>query len=116
MDAFEAQQAVVGPIYSIADIFKDPQYIARDTITTVDDPRLGHGAHPERDPAPDAHARAGSATSAATWARTTSRSWAVELGHSDRRAGATPGGGHRGRPAGRGAAEPARDGRAADQG
>ena len=34
-------QAVVGPIYSIADIFKDPQYIARDTITTVDDPRLG---------------------------------------------------------------------------
>jgi len=41
MDAFESQQAVVGPIYSIADIFKDPQYIARDTITTVDDPRLG---------------------------------------------------------------------------
>ncbi len=41
MDAFESQQAVVGPIYSIADIFKDPQFIARDTITTVDDPRLG---------------------------------------------------------------------------
>ncbi len=41
MDAFESQQAVVGPIYSIADIFKDPQYIARDTITTVEDPRLG---------------------------------------------------------------------------
>jgi crotonobetainyl-CoA:carnitine CoA-transferase CaiB-like acyl-CoA transferase len=39
--AFEAQQAVIGPIYSIADIFKDPQYIARDTITTVDDPKLG---------------------------------------------------------------------------
>jgi crotonobetainyl-CoA:carnitine CoA-transferase CaiB-like acyl-CoA transferase len=39
--AFEAQEAVIGPIYSIEDIFKDPQYIARDTITTVDDPKLG---------------------------------------------------------------------------
>jgi crotonobetainyl-CoA:carnitine CoA-transferase CaiB-like acyl-CoA transferase len=39
--AFEAQQAVIGPIYSIADIFKDPQFIARETITTVDDPKLG---------------------------------------------------------------------------
>nr|MBA4170900.1 CoA transferase [Chloroflexota bacterium] len=33
--------AVIGPIYSIADIFEDPQYQARDTITTVDDPNLG---------------------------------------------------------------------------
>jgi crotonobetainyl-CoA:carnitine CoA-transferase CaiB-like acyl-CoA transferase len=32
---------VIGPIYSIADIFEDPQYKARETITTVDDPRLG---------------------------------------------------------------------------
>lgn len=39
--AFEEQQAVIGPIYSIADIFEDPQYKARDTITTVDDPILG---------------------------------------------------------------------------
>jgi crotonobetainyl-CoA:carnitine CoA-transferase CaiB-like acyl-CoA transferase len=39
--AFEAQQAVIGPIYSIADIFEDPQYRARETITTVDDPKLG---------------------------------------------------------------------------
>jgi crotonobetainyl-CoA:carnitine CoA-transferase CaiB-like acyl-CoA transferase len=39
--AFEAQQAVIGPIYSIADIFEDPQYLARETITTVDDPILG---------------------------------------------------------------------------
>jgi crotonobetainyl-CoA:carnitine CoA-transferase CaiB-like acyl-CoA transferase len=39
--AFEAQQAVIGPIYSIADIFEDPQYQARETITTVDDPKLG---------------------------------------------------------------------------
>ena len=38
---FEARQAVIGPIYSIADIFEDPQYQARDTITTVDDPKLG---------------------------------------------------------------------------
>ncbi len=41
MAAFEAAQAVIGPIYSIADIFEDPQYQARDTITTVDDPNLG---------------------------------------------------------------------------
>jgi crotonobetainyl-CoA:carnitine CoA-transferase CaiB-like acyl-CoA transferase len=39
--AFEGAHAVIGPIYSIADIFKDPQYIARETITTVDDPKLG---------------------------------------------------------------------------
>jgi crotonobetainyl-CoA:carnitine CoA-transferase CaiB-like acyl-CoA transferase len=39
--AFEAQQAVIGPIYSIADIVRDPQYIARETITTVNDPKLG---------------------------------------------------------------------------
>jgi crotonobetainyl-CoA:carnitine CoA-transferase CaiB-like acyl-CoA transferase len=39
--AFEEQEAVIGPIYSIADIFADPQYLARETITTVDDPILG---------------------------------------------------------------------------
>ena len=39
--AFEEQEAVIGPIYSIADIFEDPQYLARETITTVDDPILG---------------------------------------------------------------------------
>ena len=38
---FESQEAVIGPIYSIADIFEDPQYAARETITTVDDPTLG---------------------------------------------------------------------------
>ena len=41
MAAFEAAEAVIGPIYSIADIFEDPQYLARETITTVDDPKLG---------------------------------------------------------------------------
>jgi crotonobetainyl-CoA:carnitine CoA-transferase CaiB-like acyl-CoA transferase len=39
--AFQEQEAVIGPIYSIADIFEDPQYQARETITTVDDPILG---------------------------------------------------------------------------
>jgi len=41
MAAFEQAEAVIGPIYSIADIFEDPQYQARETITTVDDPLLG---------------------------------------------------------------------------
>lgn len=41
MAAFEDGQAVIGLVYSIADIFTDPQYQARETITTVDDPRLG---------------------------------------------------------------------------
>jgi crotonobetainyl-CoA:carnitine CoA-transferase CaiB-like acyl-CoA transferase len=41
MAAFDAQHAVIGPIYSIADIFQDVQYRARETITTVDDPILG---------------------------------------------------------------------------
>ena len=39
--AFEEQEAVIGPIYSIADIFRDPQYLARQTITTVHDETLG---------------------------------------------------------------------------
>jgi crotonobetainyl-CoA:carnitine CoA-transferase CaiB-like acyl-CoA transferase len=39
--AFEEQEAVIAPIYSIADIFEDPQYLARETIMTVDDPILG---------------------------------------------------------------------------
>jgi crotonobetainyl-CoA:carnitine CoA-transferase CaiB-like acyl-CoA transferase len=30
-----------GPIYSIADIFKDPQYQARETLVEVEDPRVG---------------------------------------------------------------------------
>ena len=30
-----------GPIYSIADIFKDPQYLARETMVEVTDPRVG---------------------------------------------------------------------------
>jgi crotonobetainyl-CoA:carnitine CoA-transferase CaiB-like acyl-CoA transferase len=38
---FEEFEAAIAPIYSIADIFLDPQYQARETIATVDDPRLG---------------------------------------------------------------------------
>ena len=39
--AFEEAQAAVAPIYDIADVFNDPQYAALDTVTTVEDPRLG---------------------------------------------------------------------------
>jgi formyl-CoA transferase len=41
LDAFTEAQAAIGPVYSIADIFRDAQYAARETITTVDDPVLG---------------------------------------------------------------------------
>lgn len=37
----EAAQVAMIPIYSIVDIFQDPQYLARETITTVEDPVLG---------------------------------------------------------------------------
>lgn len=39
--AFAAQHAAIAPIYSIEDILRDPQYRARETITTVEDPDLG---------------------------------------------------------------------------
>ncbi len=38
---FEEQSAAIAPVLSIADIFEDPQFIARDTITTVEHPVLG---------------------------------------------------------------------------
>jgi len=41
IDAFEKADAAVAPIYDISDIFKDPQFIALDTVTTVTDPTLG---------------------------------------------------------------------------
>lgn len=41
LDAFEAAEAAVAPIYDIADIFADPQFEALDTITTVHDDELG---------------------------------------------------------------------------
>jgi formyl-CoA transferase len=39
--AFEDQHAAIAPVLSIAEIFEDPQFLARETITTVDHPRLG---------------------------------------------------------------------------
>jgi crotonobetainyl-CoA:carnitine CoA-transferase CaiB-like acyl-CoA transferase len=41
IEHFERFEAAAGPIYSIEDIFEDPQFIARETIATVDHPRLG---------------------------------------------------------------------------
>jgi len=41
LDAFEAAEAAIGPVYDIGQICEDPQYLARESITTVDDPDLG---------------------------------------------------------------------------
>jgi crotonobetainyl-CoA:carnitine CoA-transferase CaiB-like acyl-CoA transferase len=47
-DAFEQAQAAIAPVYDIASVFEDPQFQARDSITTADDPTLG----PVRMPGP----------------------------------------------------------------
>ena len=39
--AFEEFEAVIAPVYTIADIFSDPHYAARETITTVHHETLG---------------------------------------------------------------------------
>ncbi len=41
VEAFEAAQAAVGPVYTAADILEDPQVQALDMVTTVDDEDLG---------------------------------------------------------------------------
>lgn len=41
IDAFEKANAAIAPIYDISDVFTDPQYLALDTITSVEDPDLG---------------------------------------------------------------------------
>jgi crotonobetainyl-CoA:carnitine CoA-transferase CaiB-like acyl-CoA transferase len=41
MVEFEKAEAAVAQIYDVADIFKDEQFNALDTITTVQDPDLG---------------------------------------------------------------------------
>jgi len=41
MAAFEKAEAAVAPIYDVAQIMKDPQFAALDSIITVDDPELG---------------------------------------------------------------------------
>jgi crotonobetainyl-CoA:carnitine CoA-transferase CaiB-like acyl-CoA transferase len=38
---FADQHAAIAPIYTIEDILQDPQYAAREAVTTVDDPDLG---------------------------------------------------------------------------
>jgi crotonobetainyl-CoA:carnitine CoA-transferase CaiB-like acyl-CoA transferase len=47
-DAFEQAQAAIAPVYDIADVFTDPQFQARDSVTTAHDPTLG----PVRMPGP----------------------------------------------------------------
>ena len=42
----EASQVPCGPVYSIDEIFEDPQYAARGNILRVDDPRIGQLAIP----------------------------------------------------------------------
>jgi crotonobetainyl-CoA:carnitine CoA-transferase CaiB-like acyl-CoA transferase len=39
--AFEQAEAAAGPVYSIADIFEDPHFAERQTITSVEHPQLG---------------------------------------------------------------------------
>ena len=41
LEKFEEAEAAVGPVYNIAQIFEDPQYIARDNIVNIDDEDLG---------------------------------------------------------------------------
>ncbi|BBH71512.1 CoA transferase [Actinoplanes sp. OR16] len=47
-EAFEQAQAAIAPVYDIADVFEDPQFRARDSVTTAHDPTLG----PVRMPGP----------------------------------------------------------------
>jgi crotonobetainyl-CoA:carnitine CoA-transferase CaiB-like acyl-CoA transferase len=39
--AFAEHEAAIAPINSIADIMRDPQFLARETVTTVEHPKLG---------------------------------------------------------------------------
>lgn len=41
LDAFEKAEAAIGPVYDIAQIFEDPQYQARDSVTAIEDKDLG---------------------------------------------------------------------------
>jgi crotonobetainyl-CoA:carnitine CoA-transferase CaiB-like acyl-CoA transferase len=41
LEAFAEYEGAIAPIYSIEDIVKDPQYLARETITRVAHPQLG---------------------------------------------------------------------------
>ncbi len=41
LDAFERAQAPIAPAYTTDQIITDPQYLARETVISVDDPDLG---------------------------------------------------------------------------
>lgn len=41
MEAFETAEGAIAPVYNIAQIFEDPQFKARESITSIDDPELG---------------------------------------------------------------------------
>ncbi|HEX3689745.1 MAG TPA: CoA transferase [Solirubrobacteraceae bacterium] len=41
IDAFSEAGAAIGPVYDVAELMADPQIVARDAITEVDDPDLG---------------------------------------------------------------------------
>jgi crotonobetainyl-CoA:carnitine CoA-transferase CaiB-like acyl-CoA transferase len=56
-----AAGVVCGPVYSIADIFEDPQYAAREALVTMNDPDLG----PLR--APAVHPKLSGTPGAAVW-------------------------------------------------
>jgi crotonobetainyl-CoA:carnitine CoA-transferase CaiB-like acyl-CoA transferase len=61
----ESGEVPCGPLYSIADIFKDPQYQARGNLLHVDDPRVGPlvlpAAMPKLSETPAQHRHAGRA-------------------------------------------------------
>jgi crotonobetainyl-CoA:carnitine CoA-transferase CaiB-like acyl-CoA transferase len=40
--AFEAAEAAIAPIYSVADVMADPHFVERQTIVSVPDADLGH--------------------------------------------------------------------------
>ena len=42
MEIMRKSGAVVGPVYDMAMIMEDPQYVAREDIVSVPDPDLGH--------------------------------------------------------------------------
>lgn len=41
LSRLQAAEVAVAPVYDVPDIFADPQFAARDSLTTVDDPDLG---------------------------------------------------------------------------
>ncbi len=41
LDAFEKAEAAIGPVYDVGQICEDPQYLARESVTTVPDKDLG---------------------------------------------------------------------------